>query len=198
MMPESQPISGWIMTSGYDANILWQSWNKPKIRISEIEDNQRRKDHAPKALDRRFDGNRDPVPRRDLDKVSPVICYYWDRQETQPAPNSVAAKVVVRNDVFYTSQDEVLQDSSQVSDEQVSDHSSPNRPVCSKYGELVDFPWYCRFYTAMNRFIPVAVIVGCPTIVSAAAIPTKCNSSSNSMTTFPHPESMSMPGSQNR
>ena len=194
LIPESQAGSGRIMTSGYDASILWKNWNKPKLPNSDIGDNKRPMDHAPKTLGRRFDENRNPVPLHDIDKDSQVITYCWGRQETSAVPNSVIATMVICKDVSYTGQDEVLQDSSQVSLEQVIDHSSPNRASCSKHRELVDFARYLRLHTAMKSFITLAVVLGCPTIVSAAAIPKNCNLCSNSISTFPYPAFMSMEG----
>lgn len=187
LISESQPRSGRIMTSGYDANILWQNWNKTKTPNSEIGDNKCRIDRAPKTLGKRFDGNRDTFSGRDVDKDSQVISYCWGRQETQAAPNSFVATIVICKDVSYIGQDQVLQNSSQVSLERVIDRSSPNRAACSKYCEPVDFARYRRLQTIMKSFITLKLILSCPTIVSAAAIPTKCNLYSSNISTLPQP-----------
>lgn len=186
---ESQPRSGRIMTFGYNAGITWQKWDDSKAPKFEGQSlwgsgtsltaqNAGDTRHRPtQRLDRGIGGKRAPPY---IDKHNEAFPYFGGRQGSLYRCTAVDSAT---DEATYTSQDVVLKDIYQVGVEQRFDYDSPARAACSKYCKLV--VRYLRLHTAIKRFIAPAVFLGCPTVVSAAAVPTRCNLCSSGISTLP-------------
>lgn len=195
---ESQPRSGRIMTFGYNAGITWQKWDDSKAPEFEGQSlwgsgtsltaqNAGDTRHRPtQRLDRGIGGKRAPPY---IDKHTEAFPYFWGRQGSLYRCTAVDSAT---DEATYTSQDVVLKDIYQVSVEQGFDYDSPATAACSSYCKLA--VRYLRLHTAMKRFIAPAMFLGYPTVVSAAAVPMRCNLCSSGISTLPLSTSIHVQG----
>lgn len=188
------------MTFGYDANVTRQDWDNSKNPILEVQslwalfmytgiqskdDGEHRMDRPPQTLDREIGGRRHPVQGRDVHEHYQVISHYWGRQGVNNKRNAVITTVSICKDTSDNTQDAMLEDGYELSLEQVVEHDCPDRATTLIYCAMVGIPSYRRLRSVLESFLGPAVVLSCPTTVSAAALMWDCSLSGCQYGIFP-------------